>query len=121
MKTALLKSSSSNTLTLREELRAQSDPLPKWTRFENIEGNTFWEFLVTGNSYTVREGEIDGDWFCGPRVQIPNTGNSTVFAAQSHHSKTKKIHRTLKSADSVQKSLGQQIERRESMGYVLVC
>jgi len=106
---------SSSSPTLRQELSR-----PKWERYENIEKNTFWEFLVNGSSYIVSEGEIDGNWFCGPRVQIPNTGNSTVFAAQSHHSKTKKSHRTLKSVGSVKKSLIAQIQRRESNGYNLV-
>lgn len=120
MQTSFHQTPISQSTTLRKELYLQSNPLPKWTRYENIERNTFWEFLVSGCGYIVREGQTEGDWYCGPRVQIPNTGNSTVFASQSHHAKTKKSHRTLKNADSVQKSLVKQILRRESNGYVLI-
>ena len=116
--------SKQSTCTIRDVLQGegQMDQHQEevWIRFENIEKGTFWEFIVYGNSYRVREGEIDGDAFFGKPTILPGSGNSTIFASQTGFSRTKTIHRQLKSPESVERSITSQIERRENAGYILV-
>lgn len=107
------------TTTLTGVLQLHT-PEPEWIRFENPETGMFWEFSVNGSSYTVREGQLDGDSFCGKPMIIPGSGNSTIFASQTGFSRIRTSHRQLKTPESVERSIAGQIERREDAGYILV-